>query len=92
MTVRLSVRPPPTCQIYYHYTDAVKELERKIQRQKKRKKGDEVHWKKKHEKFKATVRKREMLVASKVEMSGSEKKRLERRNICDFSSTKRATR
>ena len=33
-----------------------------------------------------------MLVASKVEMSGSEKKRLERRNICDFSSIKRATR
>ena len=48
MTVRLSVRPPSTCHIYYHCTDSVKELERKIQR-KKKKKGDEVHWKKKHE-------------------------------------------
>ena len=40
---RTSVRPStPTCHIYHHYTDAVKELvERKIQRKKKTKKGDE---------------------------------------------------
>ena len=33
-----------------------------------------------------------MLAASEVKMSGSEKKKMERRNIYDFSSIKRATR
>ena len=33
-----------------------------------------------------------MLVASKIKMSGSEKKKMERRNIYDFFSIKRATR
>ena len=41
--------------------------------------------------FIAVVRKREMLAATKVKMSGSEKKKLNR-NRCDISSIKRATR
>ena len=45
-----------------------------------------------HENFVAQVRKREMLAATKVKMSSSEKKRTGTRTTFDISSIKRVTR
>ena len=78
-----------------------KELKRKTKQQqqqktknkkKKKERRRSSLRKKKHEKFKAGMRNWQMLAASKVKMSGSEKKKMERRNLYDFSSMKRATR
>ena len=82
---------------YYHYTDTDNRERARAkltkQNKKKKKKADEVHrGRKKHKKkFKAAMRKWQMLAASKVKMSGSETK-MERGNIYDFFSIKRATR
>ena len=83
---------PPTTITLTPITE--KKLERNWQNKTKRKKRKETKFiaeEKNIKKFKAVIRKWQMLAASKVKMSGSETK-MERRNIYDFFSIKRATR
>ena len=88
--IRLFPPPPPHTTTTTLTPITEKEQERKT---KQKKKGDEVHCgRKKREKFKAAMRKWQILAASNVKMSWSEKKKKERRNIYDFSSIKRTTR
>ena len=85
---------PPTSITLTSITEKGERARAKLTKQNKNKKRKETKFiaeEKNIKKFKVAMRKWQMLAARKVKMSGSETK-MERRNIYDFFSIKRATR